>query len=449
MNAPTLRYAQRDGVSLAYQVDGNGPDLVVFPGATSTTWMWEDREGRAFFDSLRDRARLITFDQRGAGRSDPLLANAPLPLEERLTDAQTVMEAAGASRPYLLAFHDGGPVALLAVATHPEEFAGLILLNTAPRLAWAPDFTQGFDQQLLEAFLEEMPALWGTGSSANLWAPSAVSTPQQRDRWARMEQAQCSPSQLVLQSQQTNSTDARHLLELISIPTLVVQRSGDLSLPAHNGRYLADRIQDATLLELPGDDHFPFTGDNRLLVAAIQGFLALPQQRPKPLTRLSAVVFTDIVDSTQMVTEMGDERWVRLLDAHDHAARLLAERHKGRLVKSTGDGTLAVFDGPIRAMRYALDLRHDVAELGLRMRAGVHAGEVQGRDDDEDVAGLAVHAAARVAALAPPDQVYVSRTVTDLVAGIRELAFEPQGSHELKGLAGSWELFEVRAPSDG
>jgi class 3 adenylate cyclase/alpha-beta hydrolase superfamily lysophospholipase len=440
MTVPRVRYARREGTSLAFQVAGSGVGLLLMAGASGTSVTWRDEIASEFFEELARFTSLVTFEQRGAGLSDPLERGRLQTLEERVGDSLAVLDAADLDRPFVVATHDGGPVALLAVTTQPERFRGLILLNTAPRLRRAPDYPGGLDDATAAWFVEQMHAQWGTGWSVNLFAPSFAAMPDGRERWARLEQGACSPGQAKLQTEQALATDARHLLELVTIPTLIIQHRDDPAVPPGNGRYLADHITDSVLVELPGNEHMPWSGGTRATSGAIRWFVGHEATPPADPRRLAAVVFTDIVRSTAALRQLGDTRWAAVLDAHDAAASALAETHEGRLVKCTGDGTLCCFNGPEQAVRYALALREEVVRLGLEMRAGVHVGEIVPRGDD--VAGIAVHAAARVSALASDGNVYVSRTVTDLLAG-SEILFAQVGQHALKGLPGTWEIFRV------
>lgn len=438
--APETRYARRHGASLAFQVSGRGPALLAVGGANCASATWEDPAGHAFLTELASANLLVTFDQRGGGRSDPLTVDEPLPLEERAADALAVLDAAEVEQAHLVAFHDGGPVALMAVTAHPDRFHSLVLVNTAPRMAWAPDFPQGFDRGVEDWFVDQLRERWGTGFTMPLWAPSFAQLPDGRKRWARAEQTACSPDQAVRQTRQTFATDARHLLDLVAVPTLVIQRRDDPSVPAGNGRFLADRLPGCTFVELPGADHMPHAGDIRMMVRSVRSFLGEEHAPATGDRRLGVVVFTDIVGSTEHLTKLGDSRWGEVLDAHDAAAHRIAGQLGGRIVKSTGDGVLAWFSGPVRAIGFATDLMGELSGLGLGSRAGAHAGEVLLRGSD--IAGVAVHAAARVAALAPAGSIYVSRTVTDLVAGAG-LTFEPAGEHHLKGLPGEWPIYRV------
>jgi pimeloyl-ACP methyl ester carboxylesterase len=441
MEAPVVRYARRNGVSLAFQSAGSEVELLMMGGSASLSATWADPAASEILWEISRFTRLVTFDQRGAGLSDPLPEAHPLPLEERVGDAFAVFETADLDRPFVLATHDGGPVALLAVATHPDRFRGLILIGTAPCLRRTPDYPSGFDDATADWILEQMHVNWGTGWSVDFFASSVAAMPDGRERWARLEQAACSPSQARTQTEQAFATDARHLLEIVSVPTLVIERRDDPSIPRGSGRYMADRIPNAWLVELPGSDHMPWSGDGTQIADAIRWFVAHEAPPEVDPRKLATVVFTDIVRSTEQLADLGDSRWAAMLDLHDAAARRIAESNGGQFVKCTGDGTLCMFHGPAQAIHYAVELRNEVGRLGLEMRAGVHAGEVHVRG--EDVAGIAVHAAARVTALAAEGKVFVSRTVTDLVAG-SGLEFALEGEHSLKGLPGSWELFSVK-----
>lgn len=445
--APPTRYARRGQTSLAYQVGGSGPDLLMMGGALGVLTAVADPRAGVFFAGMRAFSRVITFDQRGSGYSDPL-SDGPLSLEERAADAEAVAESVGVDRPFVLGLHDGGPTALMAVAAHPERYAGLILVGVSPRLAWAEDYPQGFDQQIQDWFLERMDRDWGSGFSRAVFAPDWPDDEGGVRTWASLEISAGSPAQTYQHTVQTFATDVRHLLELVTLPTLIVDHRDDVAVPAGSGRYMADRIAGSTLVELPGRVHLPFLEPaNRTVPELVRQFVgAVGKTAPtgdadagEP-RRLAAVVFTDIADSTESLTRLGDARWAQLLNEHDAAAGRRAREHQGRLVKTTGDGTLAVFSGPAHAIGYALDLRRDVVALGLEMRAGIHAGEVQERG--ADLTGFAVHAAARVEALASAGSVFVSRTITDLVAGAG-FEFSPRGHHQLKGLPGTWEIFDV------
>ena len=440
MDAPMVRYARLAGVSLAFQTVGSEVELLVMGGSAGMSAAWADPTASEILWEISRFTRLVTFDQRGAGLSDPLPGGHLPPLEDRVGDAFAVFEAADLDRPFLLATHDGGPAALLAVTTQPGRFRGLILVSTAPCLRQASDYPAGFDDATADWFLEQMHANWGTGWSVDFLASSFAAVPDGRERWARLEQAACSPGQARAQTEQAFATDARHLLEIVSVPTLVIARRDDPAIPRGSGRYMADRIPDAWLVELPGSDHMPWSGDNAQIADAIRWFVAHEAPPEVDPRRLAAVVFTDIVRSTEQLADLGDSRWAAMLDLHDAAARNIAEANGGQLVKCTGDGTLCVFHGPAQAIHYAMELRNEVDHLGLEMRAGVHAGEVHARG--EDVTGIAVHAAARVSEVAPEGRVFVSRTVTDLVAG-SDLEFASEGEYSLKGLPGSWELFSV------
>ena len=445
VSVPALRYARRSGSALAFQVMGSGgEDVVVVAGAACVTSTLADPVSILAVDAVASFSRLALFDQRGAGRSDPLSDGVPLPLEDRMADLLAVVDEAGMERPWLLAFHDGGPVALMAATTHPERFAGLILINTAARLAYADDFQEGFSAAAEAALIDALREAWGTGASAFMWVPSLAALPGGVERWALLEQAACSPSQAVAQTRQAFATDARHLLPLVTIPSLIVQARFDASLPANNGRYLADRIRHAELVELPSTDHMPFVTDIDAYVDVVRSFI-LRTRGPVPTSerRLSTVVFTDIVDSTRHAARLGDAGWASMLDAHDRIARRVAEDRHGRVVKSTGDGLLLTFDGPANGIGFAGEFVRDIGELGLVVRVGIHSGEIQRRGDD--VAGISVHAAARIADAAPPGETLVSRTVVDLVAG-SGVDFEPKGTHALKGLDREWELFSVVYP---
>ena len=439
---PKTRYARSGNVSIAYQVVGDGPlDIVMVPGALShVEFIWTDPAWARFYERYASFARLILFDKRGTGMSDRDVGIASL--EERRDDVRAVMDAAGCQRAALHGASEGGPMAALFAATYPDRTSALILYGTFPRVAAAADWP-GLTPEEMELRIEHAAANFGEGGDLEVFAPSVAGDPTIKAWWATLERMASSPSAARALAMMNFEIDVRSVLPAIQTPTLVLHRRGDRVIPLFVGEYLASHIPNSQLVVLEGDDHAPY-GDIEDWVGAVEEFLT-GVRHEAPLDRvLATVVFTDIVGSTDLAARMGDAAWRLLLDRHDQAARQVAKRHSGRLVKTMGDGTLVTFDGPARAARFASELTQGAEGLGFRLRAGLHTGEVEVRGDD--VGGLAVHIAARISALAGAGDVLASRTVKDLTAG-SGLVFVDRGTHCLKGVPDEWQLYEVRDPS--
>ncbi|HEY1356791.1 MAG TPA: adenylate/guanylate cyclase domain-containing protein [Thermoleophilaceae bacterium] len=434
------RYARSDGWSIAYQVAGSGHDVVLVPGALSHVELgWETPALSTMYRRLSRFGRMITFDKRGTGLSDRTPDHPTL--EERMDDVRAVMDAAGCERAALVGTSEGGPMSLLFAATYPERVSALVLWGTFARQSWAPDYPIGFDPELGEQFAAQIEQIWGQG---RVWplisihdAPDDEAT---RQRLARFERAAGTPRMAAMANRFAMQIDCRHVLSSISAPTLVVHRSQDPIVPADRARYLAEAIPGARLVEFPGAFHFSATGKDEEALDEIEEFLTGSRPIQEIDRVLKTVMFTDIADSTATAVAMGDRRWHAVLDAHDGLVREELDRYRGREVKTTGDGFLASFDGPARAIRCALAIRERARSAGLDIRAGLHSGECEIRDDD--IAGVAVHIAARVVGLAEPAEVLVTSTVRDLVIG-SDVEFEPRGSHTLKGIPGEWQVAAV------
>ena len=434
-----IHYAKSGDLSIAYTVFGDGPDLLVALGFIShLDLIWEERLDAHFFSRLASFRRVITFDKRATGLSDPA-AHAPT-LEECVDDMRAVMEAAGSERADVFGISEGGTMAMLLAAAHPDRVNALALYGTFARLLEAPDYPSGVSAQQLGKLAEISTAGWGEGVGLGAWAPSRQNDAELRQWWARLQRVAASPGMVRNIFALYPELDIREVLPAIQAPTLVLHRRGDRMVDIAMGRYLAGHIPGAKLVELEGTDHLFFTGDADVILDEIQEFLT--GVRPQPLVErvLATVLFTDIVGSTQRAADLGDERWVELLHSHDTVVRRQLDRFQGREVNTMGDGFMATFDGPARAIRCATAIRDAVRAIGLEVRAGLHTGEVE--LSDGDVAGIAVHLAARVAAAAREGEVLVSRTVVDLVAG-SGLVFVACGEHTLKGVPGEWELYAV------
>ncbi len=329
-------------------------------------------------------------------------------------------------------------MAIVFAAAHPERTQALILLATFARFTACPDYTIGVSADLLDQFVHYIEPRWGTGVGLQAWAPSVGDNPNSRDFFARLQRMAASPGSAMDLLNSLVDLDVRAALPLVHAPTLVMHRADDRMVPVTLGRYLAEHICDARFIELAGTDHFWWTEGTDRIVEETQEFLTGARPVAEPNRVLATVLFTDIVDSTRRAAESGDKAWSALLDQHDALAVRQVTRHGGRIVKTTGDGILATFDGPARSVRCALSISEGARALGLEVRAGVHTGEVELRG--HDVSGLGVNIASRIEALAGPGEVLVSRTVTDLVAG-SDLNFTDMGEHALKGVPGRWQLF--------
>jgi class 3 adenylate cyclase len=427
---PTTRYALSGDVNIAYQTMGDGPiDLILVPGIVSHVEFLHEFPGyTGLLRRLSTFARVVTFDKRGQGLSDRI-SGAPS-LEQRVDDVRAVMDDIGSRRAVLLGFSEGSPMSAFFAAANPERVSKLILFG---------GFAKGF---MTEEMMAERVKLWGTGVLINrLWASQATNR-EAVMQLAKFERLSASPGAIKAYLALNAKIDVTSILPTVRVPTLVLHRRTDALVSVEQGRELAALIAGAKYIEYLDGDHLLTSGDVEALVGDIQEFVTGERESSSfDLERvLATVLFTDIVDSTRSAAAMGDQQWSRLLESHDQMTRQLVEKHRGNLVKSTGDGILATFDGPGRAVRCALALQTATKQIGLPLRAGLHTGEIEMRG--RDVGGIAVHAAARVMAQSEPSEVLVSRVVTDLVAGAG-IKFAERGSHELKGLPGRWDLFSA------
>jgi len=435
--SPDTRYALSGDVSVAYQVMGDGPvDVIAVPGFFSHIEFQHEFPGyTAFLRRLARFARVVTFDKRGQGLSDRV-SDAPS-LEVRMDDVRAIMDDIGSRRAVLFGFSEGCPMSILFAATYPERVSQLVLFGGFARAAdlWPP----GITREALLARRAQRVKNWGSGEELKRVLPSWAADPNMISMFAKFERLASSPGSLRTYIEMNGQIDVNSILDAIRIPALVLHRKADRVVPVALGRGLAGKIQGARFIEYPGEDHGFWSGETDAMLGDIEEFVTGHRDSSIELDRvLATVLFTDIVDSTRSAATMGDQRWRRFLDDHDQLARQIIGRHRGNLVKTTGDGILATFDGPGRAVRCALTFGEAAKQLGLPLRAGLHTGEVEMRGDD--IGGIAVHAAARVMGQCAPSEVWVSRVVTDLVAGAG-LTFAGRGSHELKGLPGNWDLF--------
>jgi pimeloyl-ACP methyl ester carboxylesterase len=440
MEEVDVHYARSGELRIAYAAFGDGPvDFVFIPGWVSHLESWWEADASArFFRRIASFSRLIMFDKRGTGLSDPF-TGVPT-LEERSDDVRAVMEAAGSTSAFLCGLSEGGPMSVLFSATYPDRTRGLILIGSTVRLLKSPDWPHGWTHEQLDRFLEGLDE-WGQGGLVDLFLPSFASDERARRLWARWQRMSASPGTARALMEANALIDVRSVLPHIQVPTLVIHRTDEHVVPVSHGRHMAEHIPGARLLEQPGEDHLPWLGDADGVLDAIEEFVTGSRHHVDEDRVLAAVLFTDIVDSTRRAAEAGDRRWRELLDAHDEVGMREVERFRGRLVKTTGDGMLALFDGPARGVRCAEAVRDALAELGVEIRAGLHVGECELRNGD--VGGLAVHIGARVAGLAEAGEILVSRTVRDLVAG-SGLSFAERGEHQLKGVPDRWPLYAVK-----
>jgi class 3 adenylate cyclase len=423
---------------------GDGPsDLIFIP------WWWNHLEAQwddpllaHFLERLASFSRLILFDMRGIGLSDPVALNDLPTLERWAGDAVAVLDAAGSSQAVVLGHGDGGLVAMMLAATHPSRCSGLVLVDAYARLASDNDY-QGMEPTALDTFMGSFASFWGSGEVgwAYMVAPSQYANEVFRDQVARLERLSVSPGAASAMQLVIGHLDVRPILSAISTATLVLHHRENFYMPFYYGEYLGSHIPNARFVVLDGGDHLYWVGDPETTLGEIEAFLTGERRRPRTDRELATVLFTDIVGSTALAADLGDLRWRSVLDRHDDIVSRQLDRFRGTSIKTTGDGVLATFDGPARAIGSAVAIRDGARQIGLSVRAGIHTGEIERMGTD--VAGLAVHLGQRISALAGPGEVLVSRTVKDLVVGAG-IEFEDRGDHELKGVPGPWQLFAVR-----
>ena len=426
---PETKYARAGDLYIAYQVVGDGPfDLVFLPDWVNHVELrWEEPRSEGFQKRLASFSRLILFNPRGMGASDPVPITESPTAEQWMDDLRTVLDAVGAERPAVFGAGAGGVISILFAATFPERVRALALFNTTALGTEAQSW-----------MLDEH---WGDGSVLDWLAPEDASDERLRDFLGRLQRLSASPGMALAVQRMLLGLDVRHALPAIQAPTLVMHREGAPTFTVEHGRYLADRIAGAVYREFPGAGHaYWASGVAPALLDEVEEFFTGTRSVGPPDRVLATVLFTDIVDSTATAAELGDQRWKERIREHDAIVRHELDRHRGREVHTTGDGFLATFDGPARAIRCAEAIREAVGKTGLEIRAGLHTGEIELHDDD--IAGIAVHIGARVSALARPSEIMVSRTVVDLVAG-SGLMFDDRGSHVLKGVPGEWQLFSL------
>lgn len=440
---PDTRYARNDDVHLAYQVWGEGDhDLVLVPGFISHVEVeWSHPAAAHFLERLGSFARVISFDRRGTGLSDPVSVTEAPDLDERMRDIAAVMDAAGSERAVILGSSEGGPTSLLFAATHPVRTDALVLYGAMARSTYSEDhpWLHTVDD-FNEAGFELLVPAWGQGVVVDAVAPSRADDAEVVAYYGRLERSGISPGMIASVAAMFYDTDVRAVLPTIRVPTLVLHRHADRLVNVRSGRYLAEHIPGAIYVEVPGVDHTPFFERADEILDEIEEFVTGTRPAVEPERRLATVLFSDIVGSTERAAELGDSRWRELLERHHEVTREQLDRSQDTEVKTLGDGFLATFDGPARAIHCAAAIREATSTLDLPVRIGLHCGEIEMMGDD--IGGIAVHIAARVGALAGPGEVLVSRTMKDLVAG-SGISFESRGSHALKGVPDEWEILAV------
>jgi len=436
------RYVKKDGVNIAYQVHGEGPtDLILVPGWVShVEYAWEVEQYAAFLERLASFCRFIMMDRPGTGLSDPV-DKFPT-LEQRMEEVHAVMDDAGSETATVMGISEGGPMSILLAATYPERINSLVLYGTFPRFLQAPDYPIGQTPEYLDKSLANIERGWGEGASVRWLAPSMADDKKFIRVWSKFERYAVSPGRIDRLLRQTLVSDTRGILSAINVPTLIACRIDDQVTPPAFSRYLAENIKGAKLVELAGEDHFPWTGDVEALLTEVEEFVTGSRRAIDTDRVLATVLFTDIVESTKNAIEMGDRKWRDLLERHHRLVRREIEHFRGREIGTAGDGFFATFDGPARAIHCALAIRDDIASLGMAVRAGVHTGECEVMG--ENYSGAAVNIGARVQSAASPNEILVSRTVKDLVVG-SGLDFVDRGEHELKGIPGEWQLYSANA----
>ena len=441
---PETRYARNWTIHLAYQVLGSGPPnlLVVQSGPNShVDWNWMEPSLARFIRRLASFSRVIMYDNRGVGLSDPVPGGAAPTMDEQVDDIRAILGETGCEQAVLAGNLAGCAPALVFAATHPDRVDSLILLGGYARLRVDAGYPQGRDQADIDLIAEAILDTWGSGADLDLIAPTVAGDDNFRRWYAQVQRMSASPATAVAMARQWFEVDVRSVLPTIQVPTLVMGRATSVIFPVQHTRYLAEHIAGAKYLEFPEADMLYFTGGADQVLDAVEEFVTGMRPLPSPDRFLGTVLFLDVAGSTQLAAEIGDSRFRELIDGFHQLVRRQLDRYQGRLVDTAGDGALALFDSPARAIACAEAVRDGVRALGLQVRAGVHTGEME-HGPGGTIRGIAVHTGARVAALAGPGEIMVSRTIRDLVAGA-PIRLDSRGEHQLKGVPGSWEVFAV------
>lgn len=429
-------------MGIAYQVLGDGPiDLVMVPGfASHLEHAWEHPRLAHFYQRLASFSRLTLLDKRGVGLSDRVSSDRLPGIEQRKDDLKAVMDEVGIGRAAIVGASDGGPLALLFAATYPQRTDRLVVINSYARRVSSTDHQPALTPEQYGAFLKEVTEHWGEPVGVELIAPGLANDPQFRNWWAAGLRRSMSPGAARAMVEMNAAIDVRAALPAVHVPTLVIHRTGDLACPVGGGRFIADHIEGARLLELPGDDHLPWLGDAESVIGAIEEFVTGDRLGTVPNLSLASMLFTDIVSSTETAARLGHREWAALLKTHDGIVETAVSRFGGRMVKHTGDGSLSIFEGPARAARCWLSVRDQLGAIGIEIRGGLHTSEIEMLNGD--LRGLGVHIASRLMDLASPGDLIASSVVHDLSAG-SGLTFTERGNHELKGVPGEWHVYAV------
>ena len=437
---PETRYAKSGDVHIAYQVLGDGPiDLLFVPGFVSNVEAtWQHPVRAVFFRRLASFSRLILFDKRGTGMSDR--TSQIFTLEQRMEDVNAVLDAVGSERAALFGTSEGGPMSILFAASHPQRTIALVIFGSYAKRSWAEDYTFGWLEERWNAVLSNMERNWGTpkGVDLEMWAPSIARDAERATKSAAYFRAAASPGAALAVMSMNRDIDVRRVLPSVRVPTLILHRVDEKVIDVEHARYLARHIPGARLIELPGVDHIFWIGDGDAILDEVELFLTGRRQAVEPERVLATVQFTDIVQSTERAAALGDRKWREVLERFQSMVRETLREHRGREIDTAGDGFLAAFDGPARAIRCAAAVRDRARAQGIDLRAGIHTGECEIIGDK--LGGIAVHTGSRVAGKAEPGEILVSQTVKDLVAG-SGLQFAERGVHSLKGVPGEWRLY--------
>jgi class 3 adenylate cyclase len=442
---PKTQYAiAGDGAHIAFQVLGDGPfDLVVIPGWISNLELfWEDPVNSAFYERLASFSRVILLDKRGTGLSDPVAPGSAPTLEQRMDDLRAVLDTVGSETAAFFTGSEGGPMSLLFAATYPERTRALVLYGSWARAIRGPDYPYGYTRAEFEELVALVEQHWGQARLLDRIAPTLAEVPEAIEAMSRYERLSATPATAGALLRMAFEGDIRSVLPVVNVPTLVMHRTSDQFVAFEHGRYLAEHIPGAKLIELAGEDHAHWDLTDRI-AEETETFLTGERPVLRANRQLATVLFTDVVESTRHAAELGDQQWAQLLDQLDDIVGRQIARYRGHLVKGTGDGHLATFDGPGRAIACAQALHEGVARLGVTLRVGLHTGEIEVRG--QDVGGIAVHVAARVIANASSGETLVSASVPPLVLG-SGIEFTDRGEHDLKGVPGVWRLFAVQVP---
>jgi pimeloyl-ACP methyl ester carboxylesterase/class 3 adenylate cyclase len=440
VDVPETRYVKSGDVHIAYQVVGGGPiDLVFVPGFVSNVEAtWNSPLRADFFRRLASFSRLILFDKRGTGMSDR--SSQIFTLEQRMADVLAVMDAVGSKRAALFGISEGGPMSILFAASYPARTSALVVYGSYAKRTSAEDYPFGWTRERFGTIVAQMERDWGTvrGVDLNVWAPSIAADKERAEQSAAYFRAAASPGAMVAVMSMNRDIDVRQVLPSVRVPTLILHRVHERVIEVGHARYLGQHIPGARLVELPGVDHVPWIGDYAAIVDQVELFLTGHRHAPDIERVLATVQFTDIVQSTERAAALGDRKWRALLERFQSSVREQIRQFRGREIDTAGDGFLAAFDGPARAIHCAAAVRARVRDHGIQIRAGLHTGECEVMGDK--LGGIAVHIGSRVAGKAAPDEIVVSQTVKDLVAG-SGLTFEERGTHTLKGVPGEWRLY--------